>query len=179
MLFSGTVLMVLTALMGTADTVIAGIILGENAVAGVCLALPVYALASFFAVGFSYGVPILYSRQTGAFRKAEADRCFGVGLTVNSLIGILMFIAITIGGDAYLRLFIHGGPVYDSGSEYLRWMKYAVLILPLNELLDGMVFADGDERITLVANLTQGLLKLALSVVLCRAMGRRAWPSHR
>ena len=173
MLFSGTVLMVLTALMGTADTVIAGIILGENAVAGVCLALPVYALASFFAVGFSYGVPILYSRQTGAFRKAEADRCFGVGLTVNSLIGILMFIAITIGGDAYLRLFIDGGPVYDSGSEYLRWMKYAVLVLPLNELLDGMVFADGDERITLVANLTQGLLKLALSVVLCRAMGAK------
>ncbi|MBO6092632.1 MAG: hypothetical protein J6P40_03255 [Oscillospiraceae bacterium] len=49
-------------------------------------------------------------------------------------------------------------------------MKYAVLLLPLNELLDGMVFADGDEKITLAANLTQGLLKVVLSIVLCRHM---------
>ena len=171
MLFSGTVLMVLTALMGTADTLIAGIVLGENAVTGVCLVLPIYALASFFAVSFSYGVPILYARETGAFRKAEADRCFGVGLTVTLLVGILMFAAILIGGGAYLRLFGGDGPAYESGSEYLRWMKYAVLILPLNELLDGMVFADGDETLTLAANLTQGLVKLALSVVFCRTMG--------
>ena len=172
MLFSGTVLMVLTALMGTADTLIAGIMLGESAVTGVCLVLPVYALASFFAVSFSYGVPILYARETGAFRKGEADRCFGVGLTVTLLVGIGMFAAILIGGDAYLRLF-GGGPAYESGSEYLRWMKYAVLILPLNELMDGMVFADGDETLTLAANLIQGLVKLALSVVLCRTMGAK------
>jgi len=173
MLFSGTVLMVLTALMGTADTVIAGIMLGESAVTGVCLVLPVYALASFFAVCFSYGVPILYARETGAFRRAEADRYFGVGLTVNLLVGILMFVAIIAGGDAYLKLFISGGPAYESGSEYLRWMKYAVLVLPLNELLDGMVYTDGDEIITLVANLVQGVLKLALSLLLCRRMGAK------
>lgn len=173
MLGSGTVLMVLTALMGTADTVIAGIMLGESAVTGVCLVLPIYALASFFAVCLSYGVPILYARETGAFRKAEADRCFGVGLTVNLLAGVLMFVAVLIGGNAYLKLFIRSGPAYESGSEYLRWMKYAVLVLPLNELLDGMVFADGDERITLVANLTQGLVKLALSVAFCRMMGAK------
>ena len=146
MLFSGTVLMVLTALMGTADTLIAGIVLGESAVIGVCLVMPVYALASFFAVCFSYGVPILHARETGAFRKAEADRCFGVGLTVNSLVGILMFVAILAGGDAYLKLLVNSGPAYESGSEYLRWMKYAILLLPFNELLDGMLFADGMRR---------------------------------
>ena len=173
MLFSGTVLMVLTALMGTADTVIAGILLGENAVTGICLVLPVYALASFFAVCFSYGVPILYARETGAFREAEAERYFGVGLAVNMLVGLVMFVTIMIGGDFYMKLFVSGGPVYESGLEYLRFLKYAILMLPLNELLDGMVFADGDEKITLVANLTQGLLKLALSVVLCRTMGAK------
>ncbi len=171
MLYSGTVLMVLTALMGTADPLIAGILLGENAVTGLCLVLPVYALASFFAVGFSYGVPILYAKETGAFRKEAADRCFGVGLTVSIVTGVLMFFGILLWGDAYLKLLIGDGPVYESGSEYLRWMKYSVLLLPLNELLDGMVFADGDEKITLAANLTQGAVKVALSVILCRSMG--------
>ena len=45
------------------------------------------------------------------------------------------------------------------------------MLLPYNELLDGMLFADGDEKISLCANLTQGFLKVVLSVALCRNMG--------
>ena len=74
MLCSGTILSVLTAVMGIADTLIAGTILGEDAVAGICLVLPIYSLASFFAVSFSYGVPILYAGKMGAFRKADSSR---------------------------------------------------------------------------------------------------------
>lgn len=173
MLLSGTVLMVLTALMSVADTLIAGILLGEDAVTGICLVLPVYSLASFFAVAFSYGVPILYAGKMGSFEKKEADTCFGVGLSVVLVIGIMMFLAIVLFGEAYLRSFQPGGQIYASAAEYLGWLKYAVLLLPLNELLDGMVFTDGDEQITLASNITRGLLKVVLSVVLCRIMGAK------
>ena len=171
MLYSGTIMMVLTAIISIADTLIAGIILGEAAVAGICLVLPVYSMASFFAVFFTYGVPILYAETTGAFRKEEADRCYGVGLTVTSAAGILMFIAILFCGDLLIRAYHPDSQVYICASDYLVWMKYAVLLLPLNELFDGMLFADGDERICLAANLTQGVLKVVLSVVLCRTIG--------
>ena len=171
MLFSGTVLMALTAAMGLVDPLIAGVMLGEDAVAAICLVLPVYSLASFFAVCFSYGVPILYAKMTGAFRKEEADRCFGVGLTVISAIGVLMFAGILAGGDAFLESYCPGEQVHEYARAYLSWMKYAVLLLPLNELLDGMLFADGDEAISLTANLVQGLVKVILSVILCRNMG--------
>ena len=173
MLSSGTVLMILTAAMGIADTLIAGLLLGEDAVTGICLVQPIYSLASFFAVACSYGVPILYAGKTGAFRKAEADRCFGVGLTVAAAAGVLMFAAILAGGHAYLNAYGSGGAVHAGAAEYLDWLKYAVLLLPLNELLGGMVFADGDERISLAANLTQGALKAVLSVALCRGMGTK------
>ena len=171
MLCSGTILMVLTVIMGVADTLIAGMILGETAVAGICLALPLYSMASFFAVFFSYGVPILYAGKMGAFQKEEADRCFGVGLSVTSLTGIIMFAAILLGGDAFLKVYRPDSQVYACASDYLAWMKFAVLLLPLNELLDGMLFADGDEAISLAANLTQGVAKIILSVVFCRVMG--------
>ena len=171
MLCSGTVLMVLTAIMGVADTLIAGILLGENAVAGICLALPVYSMASFFAVFFSYGVPILYAGKMGAFQKEEADKCFGVGLTVASLLGILMFLAILCGGEAFLKAYHPDSQVYAHALDYLKWMKFGVLLLPLNELLDGMLFADGDEAISLAANVTQGIMKIILSVVLCQRIG--------
>ena len=171
MLCSGTILMVLVAIMGIADTLIAGIILGETAVAGICLALPIYSLASFFEVFFSYGVPILYAGKMGAFQKEEADQCFGVGLTVTSVIGILMFAAILFGGDAFLRAYHPDSQVYASASDYLVWMKYAVLLMPLTSLLDGMLFAEGDETISLAANLAKGMVKVVLSVILCRNMG--------
>lgn len=173
MLNSGTILIILTAVMGIADTLIAGVMLGQDAVTGICLILPVYSLASFFAVCVSYGVPILYSAKTGAFRKEEADRYFGVGLTVALFAGLVMFAAVLTGGKAYLRMYSGGGTVYDSAAGYLAWMKYAVLLLPLNELLSGMVFADGDERISLAANLAQGLTKVVLSVIFCRSMGTK------
>ena len=171
MLGSGTILMVLTTIMGIADTLIAGMMLGESAVSGICLALPIYSLASFFAVFLSYGVPIIYAGEMGAFRKAEADRSFGVGLTVSLGSGILMFLFVLLWGDAFLRAYHPGTQVYAYASDYLVWMKSAVLLLPLNELLDGMLFADGDEHISLATNLAQGCVKIILSVVLCRSMG--------
>ena len=165
LLFSGTILMVMGAIMGTADTLIAGIILGETAVAGICLALPLYSLASFFSVFFSYGVPILYAGKIGAFRKEEADRCFGVGFTVSSVIGMLMFAAILCGGDAFLQAYHPDSQLYASASAYLAWMKYAVLIMPLNDLLDGMLIADGDETISLVSTTDRHVTSLRSYII--------------
>ena len=84
-----------------------------------------------------------------------------------------MFAVILCGGDAFLRSYHTDGKVYASAREYLSFMKYVVLLLPLNELLDGMIFADGDEQISLAANTAKGLVKVALSVVLCRTMGTK------
>ncbi len=173
LLFSGTVTMVLTAITGLVDTLVAGIILGEDAVAGICLVLPVWSIATFFAVCLSYGVPVLYDKHLGAFRKEQADRYFGVGLTVVLSVGLLLFFLAHFGGEAYLKIFEFGGRAYENAGEYLSWMKFAVMLLPLNELLDGMLFADGDEKLSLAANLVRGILKIVLSVILCRTMGIR------
>ncbi len=171
MLCGGTVMTLLTAVISIADTLIAGILLGVEAVAGICLVLPVYSLASFFAAAFTNGVPILYTARVGAFRKEEADRYFGAGLTLAAAVSALMYAAILLGGEAYLSTYPVSADILEKAGEYLQWMKYAVVLLPFNELLSGMVFADGDEKISLAANAAQGLVKVALSVVLCRTMG--------
>ncbi len=173
MLFSGTVIMVLAALMGAADTLIAGILLGEAAVAGISLVLPLCSLASFFGVCLSYGVPILYAGEIGAFHRQEADRCFGVGLLLTSGVGALLFLAMQFGGEGFLRFYGTGSEIQAYAEDYLFWMKLVILLLPLNELLDGMVFADGDEAVSLASNLVQGVLKLVLSLLLCRKLGTR------
>lgn len=59
MLFSGTVLMMLTAVMGMADILLALIILGEDAAAGINLVLPIYSLGSFFAFSYNRNVLVI------------------------------------------------------------------------------------------------------------------------
>ena len=92
LLLSGTFLMMLAAAFSVVDTLIAGVMLGEYAVDGICLVLPAYSFANFVAVVFSYGVPVLYAGKMGALKKDEANKCFGVGLTITVLVGILLFL---------------------------------------------------------------------------------------
>ena len=171
MLVSGTLMMLLVSVMSVIDTLIAGVLNGEYMVDGICLVLPIYSFASFISVFFSYGTAILYAEKNGAFKSEDANRIFGVGLTMIFMMGVIMFLAVSAGGDAYLKMYAANEQIYSYAKDYLSWMKYVVLILPLNELLDGMLFADGDEKIALWGNVVQGVLKLSVSYVLCGVMG--------
>ena len=69
MLAGGILTSFIQAFVVMSDSFIAGIKLGESAVVGVNLVLPVYSFAAFFALLFSLGVPILYSKEIGAFER--------------------------------------------------------------------------------------------------------------
>ncbi len=173
MLLGGTAMAVMVSALIMADALIAGVLLGEDAVAGVNLVLPVYSLASFFAMAFSLGVPILYSGRIGAFRREEAERVFGMGLLMTAAAGAAMFLALRWFGEAYLNCFGPGEQALRSAREYLVWMKYVVLLLPAAELLHGMVYADGDEPVSVAGSLLSGLGNVLLSIPLCYFAGMR------
>ena len=60
MLLGGTLTMMVASVMLMSDSVIAGAVIGSNAVAGITLVTPLYSLAAFFGSIISLGVPILY-----------------------------------------------------------------------------------------------------------------------
>ena len=91
MLAGGILTSFIQAFVVMSDSFIAGIKLGESAVVGVNLVLPVYSFAIFFALLFSLGVPILYSKEIGAFEREEADRTFGMGILGTTVAGIALF----------------------------------------------------------------------------------------
>ena len=77
MLLGGTLTMIVVSVLLMSDSIIAGAFLGSDAVAGITLVTPLYALSAFFGSVFSLGVPILYSSEMGKFRKQDANRIFG------------------------------------------------------------------------------------------------------
>lgn len=171
MLAGGIVTSFLLTFTVMADAFIAGIVLGEDAVIGVNLVLPVYSFASFFALLFSIGVPILYSKEIGAFDRKEADRTFGVGVLGTTIAGSVLFVLLSVCGNMYLDWFGAGSSGLLAARNYLFWIKYVALITPFEALLSGMVFADGDELLSTLANMIAAVGNIILSIILAGVMG--------
>lgn len=171
MLAGGIVTSFFVAFTVMADAFIAGIKLGEDAVTAINLVLPVYSLASFFALLFSLGVPILYSKEVGAFEREEANRTFGVGILGTSISGIVLFIILIFGGNIYLEYMGAEGKVLLLARDYLYWIKYVVIILPLRTLLSEMIFSDGNEGLSTLANAVSTVTNIILSILLAPLMG--------
>lgn len=171
MLLSGTLSMTVVSLLLMSDSIVAGRVLDSDAVAGITLVIPLYSLAAFFASIFSLGVPIIYSRQMGEFHKKEADRTFGFGLLMSLILGILLFLLALCFGDIYLRNAAPPGEILDNARKYLFWIRFNILILPLQMLIIAMVYADGDEKLSAAADLVGGVGNIIASILLSQVMG--------
>ncbi len=171
MLAGGTLTGMVVSVLLILDTVIAGIFIGDKAVAGVNLVNPLYNLASFFSMLFSLGVPILYSKAMGDFDDEKAERYFHVGITASVAVGVIMFILAFLFKEEYL-LYYDADPVIQGYAlSYCFWMPFLFLILPVQNLMCEMVFSDGDERLSLAANIAEITAKIIFSVLLVGRFG--------
>ena len=173
MLLGGTLTMMVVALLLMSDSVIAGIMIGPDAVAGITLVLPIYSFASFLSSVFSLGIPIVYSTKMGQFDKKEADRSFGLGFLMSVAVGVTLFILSTVFGNYYLNLNSPSAAVLSEAKEYFYWIRFSMMLLPLVLLISAMVYNDGDELISTLANGVQGIGNIISSLLLSRVMGIR------
>ncbi len=171
MLIGGTLNMMIVTLLSVADFIIAGVLLGDDAVAGINLAIPLYSFAIFLGSLCSIGIPILYSREMGKFNQAKADQTFGFGLGMNVIAGILVMVFSLLAGNAYLSFFDPSESVFHYAEGYLFWMSFVFLILPLQSYLREMIFADGDEVLSAIVSIVQTVGNIPLSIILCHSMG--------
>ncbi len=171
MLLGGTMIMVVTVLLTIVDFILAGRMLGEEALAGVNLVAPLSSAAYFMTAVFTLGIPIMYSKEMGKFAKDKADQVFGFGLLISIILGVLLFLTAFFGGDAYLRFFNIGDTVYSYAKAYLFWTCFVFLIMPIQSFISSMLFADGDETLASTADIVQAVGNLPLSIFLCKLMG--------
>ena len=173
MLLGGTLAMMVSSLMVMSDSLIAGVVISADAVAGVTLVTPLHSLAVFLGTLFSIGIPILYSKEMGKFNKKGADRVFGFGFLMTITVGILMFVFISFFGDMYLQSSFPDKEVLAHANDYLFWMRFTILVMPFQMLLGSVVNGDGDEFISSIANVVQGVGNIVLSIVLSYFIGMK------
>ena len=165
--------MMMSSLMVMSDSLIAGGVIGADAVAGVTLVTPLHSFAVFVGTLFSLGIPILYSKEMGRFHKKGADRVFGFGVLMTIAVGIIMFVIISFLGDAFLQSSSPDKEVLVHAKGYLSWMRFTILVMPFQMLLGEVVHGDGDEFISTTAQIIQGVGNIALSIVLGHFIGMK------
>ena len=171
LLLSSTIGQLVITVLTLSDSVIAGVMLGEDAVAAICLVVPAYSLAGCGACMIALGVPILYNRAMGEFDKEKADRCFSFGLLTTIVMGLILYTVFMLFGDAYLRFYEPSTVVFNAAKEYFFWYKYTFLLLPLYTLMYEMVLADGDEILSMVSGIVQIIGNIVCSIVLAKFIG--------
>ena len=171
MLLSGTLTWMVVSILSMSDSIVAGVAIDSYAVAGVTLVTPIYSLSAFFGSLFSIGVPVLYTTEMGKFNKEKADRIFGTGMLLSILIGSILFILVNLFGEVYLCSSSPLKEVLSKANEYLYWMRFTILILPLQTFIGAMVLSDGDESISNIANVIQVVGNIIFSIILSKLMG--------
>lgn len=171
MLAGGTLTMMVASIMLMSDSFIAGAFIGSDAVAAITLVTPLYSLAVFFGSVISIGIPLLYSKEMGKFNKKRADQSFGLGVLMSIIVGILLFVIIWLLGNFYLGSYSPEKEVLRQAQDYLFWMNFTILFLPIQMLIANVVYGDGDETVSTIATAVQGIGNIALSIVLSGIMG--------
>ena len=163
--------MAIEFLMGFADSVIAGNLLGETALAGLNLLQSPMNFVSFVACLLGTGTAICFSLETGRFDRARATEMFSQGLWSAVLIGGLGMLLFILGRDAFLGLFGATDEVLGYAVPYWNWFVPCALLEPVAILLANAVYADGGARLCLVSYLIQLGSNCGVSFFLCKAMG--------
>ena len=89
------------------------------------------------------------------------------------VVGIVMFAVISLFGEIYLRSGSPSQVTLTQALGYLYWMRFTILIMPVQMLIGAAVYYDGDEGISNIANAVQGLGNIIFSIVLSHFMGIR------
>ncbi|MBQ7544741.1 MAG: ATP-binding protein [Synergistaceae bacterium] len=156
--------MVLTIIALLADTVIAGHAAGEAGLSAMNIMTPFVSVMAFIGGLISMGVSFTYGEAMGRADKKRADGLFGMSLILAVAFGLVMFLLVSVLRDEYFAFIKPDAGVMGFAVEYLRFFRFVMIIDPLAMLLGVMVYNDGDELISNIANLTNIAGNIVLSL---------------
>lgn len=171
MLGTATITLIVVSLMLLSDTIIEGNFVGEHGIAGINLVLPIYIAINFFATMIGVGTVLLIYEARGKFNNQRANQYFSQSIILALACGLVAMAWMIFFKNAFLDMMHVSIAVRREAEAYWKYEQFVALLAPINYLLIELVYADGDELVTTVANLTQVLGNILLSIVLCKTIG--------
>lgn len=157
--------MVLYILALMADTIIAGHVVGETGVSAMNVITPIMSVVVFIGNIIATGTSFNYDSAMGKADKKRADEIFGMSVIVAIVFSVTLFVLMAVGFNTYLAFLSPEAEIMSYAREYYSFYKFVLIVDPLIMLLTTMVYNDGDELISNIANAVIIFGNIILSVI--------------
>lgn len=158
-------------LYNTADTVIVGIYVGDNALSAVGSASPILNLLLALFVGISTGAGILISQNFGAKDREALSRNIGNCITLTVIASAVIMIFGPMITRPMLELLDTPASIIDWCEDYLNIYFWGILGFFMYNMLAGVLRGLGDSVSALVFLLVAAALNVILDLVFVAKFG--------
>ncbi len=153
LLLAGSFTVLASYVVRLTDSLIAGNLLGADALAGVNLASPFLSAVSFCAGLVATGMATNYSLAMGRCDRDRARRYFMQGVWSVLALGGGLMVAAIFGREFYLGFFGASEPVTAFAREYFAWTAPVAVLEGVLMLLVSLGYADGDSILCMLGYL--------------------------
>lgn len=171
MLFTASISVCAETLNILVDKIVAAQFLGEKALAAITFFTPLFSIVLFVSAVVMVGTLVCYSFEIGKMQKDRANQFFGQGIILSFASGIILAGLFTIIRSLLLRGLALDADLIGYIDGFYTWFIWFSFLIPVNNVLQEMVYIDGDTR---TCNLSYAALLVGnaiFSIVFCQSMG--------
>lgn len=152
-------------LYNTADSVIVGKYVGDNALAAVGGCGPTLNLLIVLFVGISTGASIMVAQYFGARKKEELGYAVGTCLVLTLIASLFMMVVGTLTAPPLLRLLGTPAETYDMCVDYMRIIFIGIAGCGFYNILSGVLRGLGDSMSALKYLVIAALLNIVMDLI--------------
>ncbi|MBO5370273.1 MAG: MATE family efflux transporter, partial [Clostridia bacterium] len=152
-------------LYSTVDSVVVGQYVGDNALAAVGSAAPLFNLLLVLFVGISAGVGIMVSQYFGAKSSEDLSHTIGSSITLTAIASLFLMIVAPPIVRPLLRLLNTPESILDDCTSYLVILMYGISGLAFYNILSGILRGMGDSFSALLYLLVSTVLNIILDIL--------------
>ena len=151
-------------LYSTVDSIVVGHYVGDNALASVGSATPLFNMLLVLFVGISAGVGIMVSQYFGAKAREELSHTIGTCITMTALVSVVLMIAAPPFIRSMLIALNTPASILDDCTAYLKILMYGIAGMAYYNILSGILRGMGDSFSALIYLLIATVLNIVLDV---------------
>lgn len=161
----------MATLLSLSDRILAGLMLGPEAISAINLVCPAYMFGTFVAGMISIGAGFIFSRALGAFDKEKAESVFGLSVNCSVIFGVLLGVVMLALRRQYFEFLGVSKEIEELALKYYYWIVAVNVLYPIRMVLSEFVTNEGDEFLTSLSYFAQLIGNFLLSIILCKFIG--------
>ena len=152
-------------LYSTVDSIVVGHYVGDNALAAVGSAAPLFNMLLVLFVGISAGVGIMVSQYFGAKAREELSGTIGTCITLTAIVSLFLMIVAPPFVRDLLQMLNTPESILDDCTSYLVIMLYGGAGMAYYNILSGILRGMGDSFSALIYLLIATVLNIILDIL--------------